>query len=118
ALGRADAVERATLQVVNERLARLAQMVMGVDDRRHHGLAGQTHVPGARRDLYLAYRADLLEARAVHEDHGVLDGRAPVAHDESCAHEGRHTCWCLPERWNRPDSYHRQGKKSGDGEHA
>ena len=62
---RADAEVRAPPQVVDERLARLAQMRVRVDNRRHHGLAGQVDAHRARGHAHVGRPADLREARAV-----------------------------------------------------
>ena len=90
ALRRADAVIRAPLQVVDQHLARLAEMLVRVDDRRHHGLAGEVHARRARGDAHVGGAADLREAIAADDERGVLDRSASVADDDAGAFEDGH----------------------------
>ena len=84
--GGADAAVAALLQVADQLLAVRAQMHVRVDDRRHHGLAGEVHARGAggHRDA-LPGLDDLV---AVDDERAVLDDAA-VAEDKSCAFERR-----------------------------
>src|SRR5262249_28811102 len=85
ALRRADAERGALLQVAQHAVARGAQMHVGVEHHRHHGLAGQVHAPRIRRHIYAgADRRDLI---AVDDDGAVLDDAA-VADDDAGALQG------------------------------
>ena len=57
-------------------------MAVRIDDRRHHGLAGQIDAGRARRDRHLALPADLGEAVALDDERGVFDRRAAVPGDQ------------------------------------
>lgn len=87
---RTDTEVGAPAQVVDDRFARLAQMVVRIDDRRHHRLAGQVDTCGAGRCLHVRRTADLGKARTGHHERRVLDRRAPVADDDSRVFEDRH----------------------------
>ena len=62
-------------------------MHVGVDQHRHHGLAGEVHASGARRHAHVGGAAGRDDARAVDDQHRVLDRGAAVAHDEARAFE-------------------------------
>jgi len=62
-------------------------VVVAVDERRHHRLAGQIHARGALGRLALALLAHPCERLALDEECGVLDRRAAVADDEARAFE-------------------------------
>ena len=47
---------RRAAQVVDQRFPRLAEMRVRIDDRRHHGLAGEVHARGASGDADVAAR--------------------------------------------------------------
>ena len=70
----------------DERFARRAEMDVGVDQHRHHGLAGEAHARGAGRHANVGGRAGLHDSRAVHDQCPVFD-RASVAHDKPRAFE-------------------------------
>jgi hypothetical protein len=74
---------RALLEIVDERIARRAGMDVGVDDRRHQRLAGETHARRAGRRLDVP-RSHQRNARAVDHDGRVLDHLA-VADDDAAA---------------------------------
>ena len=82
----ADAVVGAQLQVPHDRIPRRAEMRMGVDQHRHHGLPGQGHARGASRHANVRGRAGLRDPRAIDDQRRVLD-HAPVAHDQPAALE-------------------------------
>ena len=90
-----DAVVRVPLQLVDEVVApvvRLAvapvlfvdqpDVVVTVDERGHHGLAGEIHANGALRRLTLTLLADPREGVTLHEERGILDRRAAIPDDE------------------------------------
>ena len=54
-----------------------------IDQRGHHGLAGQIDVTRALGRLTLTSLADPHEAVALHDEHSILDRGAPVPDDES-----------------------------------
>src|SRR6516225_901468 len=81
---RADAVERATLEIIEQHLACLAQMSVRIDDRRHHSFAGQIHASRASRNRDVACAPNLRDPRAVNEEDSVLDG-CPVPDDDARA---------------------------------
>ena len=96
-----DAVVRVALQHVNEDLASIvrfavaavllvdeADVVVAVDERRHHRLPREIHARRALRRLTLSLPADPRERLTLDEKSRVLD-RVPVADDESCALEPR-----------------------------
>ena len=64
-------------------------MPVGIDDRRHHGLAGKINARRAGRNHHLAVAADHREAAVLDNEGGILDGAA-IAHDEAGAFEHRH----------------------------
>jgi len=57
-------------------------MVVAVDECRYHGLAGEIHTSRALWGLTLTLLADPREGVTLHEERGVLNGRAAVADDE------------------------------------
>jgi hypothetical protein len=77
----AHAVVGAHSQVAYERVAGFAEMDVGVDDHRHHGLAGEIHALGAGRHANVNRPADLGDFRALHNQRRVLD-HASIAHDQ------------------------------------
>ena len=62
---------------------------MGIDDRRHDGLAAQIDERRADGRLDLTLLADADDAVVLDEERGVLDWRAAVAGDETRAFEER-----------------------------
>ena len=77
----------APLQVARERFARRAQMDVGVDQHRHHGLAGEAHARRAGRHADIGGRSGLHDPRALDDQGRVLDRGAAVAHDQARAFE-------------------------------
>jgi hypothetical protein len=65
-------------------------MDVGVDQHRHHGLAGKAHARRAGGHLNVARPAGLHDPRAVHEQRRVLDRGAAVAHDQPRAFKRGH----------------------------
>ena len=84
-----DAVVGAPLQVLRQRLARLAEMRVRVDDRRHHGLAGQVHALRPAGTLTSAALPTCVMRAPLTRKRGVLDRRASVADDEPRTFESR-----------------------------
>src|SRR5258708_4632094 len=95
--GRRDAVIGVSLQVVDVVLAdevRLRQlagdgieesgMAVRIDDRRHHGLAGEIDARRACRCRHLASSSDRRDAAVPDDESRILDGGAAVAGDEPC----------------------------------
>ena len=72
-------------------------MRVRVDDRRHHGLAGEVHARRARGHAHVAGAADLREAIPAHDERGVLDRSASVADDDARAFEDGRAGRRLPE---------------------
>ena len=64
-------------------------MDVGVDQHRHHGLAGEAHAGGAGGHAHVGGPAGLHDPRAVDEERRVLDRGAAVAHDQPRAFERR-----------------------------
>ena len=68
-------------------------MAVRVDERRHHGLAGEIDAARAGRHAHGAASADLGDAVAFDHEGCVLDRRAAVAGDQARAFEhGRRLC--------------------------
>ena len=62
-------------------------MVVRVDERRHHGLAGQVDARRARGHAHVGRAADRRETVPCDDKGGVLDGSASVADDDARAFE-------------------------------
>ena len=97
---RADAVVGEQLQVIDQVLARVhllghrafsdvlePDVPMEIDQRRHHGLAGEVDARGARRRLDVGAAAHICELIVFDDEGGVFDGCAAVAADEARALE-------------------------------
>ncbi len=100
--GRRDAVVGVALQVIDVVLAgkvRLRQLsrdsveepgvAVRIDDRRHHGLAGQIDARRARRHRHLASLADRRDAAVLNDESNVFDRRAAVTDDQPRPFEHR-----------------------------
>ena len=72
------------MQVVYQRLARSVHVRVRIDDRGHHGHAGQIHAGRACRYRYLAGRANRDEAAIINGKRAVFDGRRAVAYYDAC----------------------------------
>jgi len=88
-----DAVIREPLQMIGQVLARVVldpeacaaavpEVAVGVDNRGHHRLAGETHPCGAFRRPHVAGAPHLGETAVLHDERRVLDWRALVADDK------------------------------------
>jgi hypothetical protein len=65
-------------------------MDVGVDQHRHHGLAGEAHARRARRLVHIGAAASRDDPCAVDEERGVFDRSAAVADDQAGALERGH----------------------------
>ena len=110
-LRRADTVVRTPRQIVDQHLARLAEMRVRVDDRRHHGLAGEVDSRRARGNAHVAGAADLREAVPAHDERGVLD-RASVADDDARVFEYRYRIRRLRTHRQRQRRHRREHEQS------
>jgi hypothetical protein len=86
----ADPVVGQMLQLINRFLSSLGQVLVGVDDRRHDGLAGQIHTRRARRNVELPSSADRGEPIIFNDECGVFDGIAAVPDNQPRPLEHRH----------------------------
>ena len=69
----ADAVVGALLQIVDEPLARAAEVHVGVDDCRNHRLARQIDAGRAGRDFHRIGSSDLRESGTINDERRVFD---------------------------------------------
>jgi hypothetical protein len=105
------------LQIQGEGIAGVAGVGVRVDDRRHHRLAGEVHVPGPGRHRNVAGPTDLRDPRAIHDQCRVLDRAASVAQDDARALERGHAARrILGVRPSRPNNDGKQ-KRRRDGEY-
>jgi len=105
-------VVRARLQVSHERIAIGAEVNVGVDEHRHHGLAGEIHPRDAGGQADGCRRAGLGNLRPFYDQRAFVD-HAAVAHDEARAFvRGRG----LPGRRRRATGKEAQGNDCCDGD--
>ena len=86
----ADAVVSEMLQLIHKSVTGHRQVLMGVDDRRHHRLSGQIHASGARGNLELTLSADGGEVAVLNDESRIFDGRASVSNNKPRPFEHRH----------------------------
>jgi hypothetical protein len=78
----ADAVVSQMLQLIHKSIPSDRQMLVGVDDRRHDGLASQIHTSRARRNLQVSLSPDGGEPTVLNNECGIRDRRALVSDNE------------------------------------
>jgi hypothetical protein len=78
------------LQLIHKSVTGHRQVLMGVDDRRHHRLSGQIHASGARGNLELTLSADGGEVAVLNDESRIFDGRPSVSNNKPRPFEHRH----------------------------
>jgi len=78
------------LQLIHKSVTGHRQVLMGVDDRRHHRFSGQIHAGGARGNLELTLSADGGEVAVLNDESRIFDGRASVSDNKLRPFEHRH----------------------------
>ncbi len=91
-----EVVARVVLGPVRPRLhVREPDVLVRVDERRDHGLAGEIHLLCPARWLRLTLSPNPRKGLPFDEESGVLDECAAVPHDQSGAFEPRHIFGCV-----------------------
>src|SRR5205807_228657 len=70
------------LQLIDELVSVRCQMLMGVNERRHDGFAGQIHARRARRNVDLAPSANRSELTVGNDEDSIRDGSASTSGNE------------------------------------